>query len=55
VAADPTVLARIADWDWQDGLLPNLTAPVWPMDAFQDRFLDAFTTTSGAQALRPTG
>ena len=27
------------------------TAPVWPMDAFRDRFLDAFTTTSGAQAL----
>jgi phosphatidylglycerophosphate synthase len=55
VAADPAVLARIADWDWQDGLLPNLTAPVWPMDAFRDRFLDAFTTTYGAQALRPTG
>jgi hypothetical protein len=28
---------------------------VWPMDAFRDRFLDAFTTTYGAQALRPTG
>src|SRR4029450_13251752 len=51
----PAVLARIADWDWQDGLLPSPTAPVWPMDAFRDRFLDAFTTTSGAQALRPTG
>jgi hypothetical protein len=55
VASDPAVLARIADWDWQDGLLPGPSAPVWPMDAFRDRFLDAFTAPSGAQALRPTG
>jgi phosphatidylglycerophosphate synthase len=55
VASDPAVIDRIADWDWQDGLLPGHTAPVWRMDAFRDRFLDAFTTPSGAQALRPTG
>jgi len=52
VASDPAVLDRIADWNWQDGLLPTSTAPVWPMDAFRDRFLDAFTTTE-AQAFRP--
>jgi hypothetical protein len=55
VSSDPAVLARIAEWDWQDGLIPSRSAPVWPMDAFRDRFLDAFTSTSGAQALRPAG
>ena len=53
VASDPAVLDRIDAWNWQDGLLPSPTAPVWPMDAFRDRFLDAFTATSDAQALRP--
>jgi hypothetical protein len=53
VAADPAVLDRIDGWDWQDGLLPSRSAPVWPMEAFRDRFLDAFSTTSQPQALRP--
>jgi phosphatidylglycerophosphate synthase len=53
VASDPAVLDRIAPWGWEDGLLPSPTAPVWRMDAFRDRFLDAFTTASDAQALRP--
>jgi hypothetical protein len=53
VAADPAVLDRIDGWDWQDGLLPGRSAPVWPMEAFRDRFLDAFSTTSQPQALRP--
>jgi hypothetical protein len=42
VAADPAVLRSIAPWQWQDGLLPGRDAPVWPMDAFRDHFLDAF-------------
>ena len=50
VAADPAVLDRIDAWSWQDGLLPGRAAPVWRMDAFRDRFLDAYTTVSGAQA-----
>jgi phosphatidylglycerophosphate synthase len=53
VAADPAVLDRIDGWDWQAGLLPGRSAPVWPMEAFRDRFLDAFSTTSQPQALRP--
>jgi phosphatidylglycerophosphate synthase len=53
VSADPAVLDRIDAWSWQDGLLPGRTAPVWRMDAFRDRFLDAFTSPSGASALRP--
>jgi hypothetical protein len=42
VAHDPAVLARTDPWHWQSGLLPSPTAPVWRMDAFRDRFLDAF-------------
>jgi len=33
---------RIAGWGWQDGLRPSPRAPVWPMNAFRDRFLTAF-------------
>jgi hypothetical protein len=43
VANDPAVLRRIDAWGWQDGLRPQSDAPVWPMDAFRDRFLDAFS------------
>jgi phosphatidylglycerophosphate synthase len=43
ISADPAVTERIADWGWQDGLLPALDAPVWRMDTFRDRFLIAFT------------
>ncbi len=42
IAHDPAVLDRIAGWGWQDGLRPSPQAPVWPMDAFRDRFLGAF-------------
>ncbi|SDJ02994.1 Phosphoglycerol transferase MdoB [Frankineae bacterium MT45] len=42
IAHDPSVLGQIAGWGWQDGLLPSPTAPVWPMDAFRDRFLTAY-------------
>ena len=42
IAHDPAVLDRIAGWGWQDGLRPSPNAPVWPMDAFRDRFLSAF-------------
>jgi phosphatidylglycerophosphate synthase len=52
VASDPDVLDRIAPWRWSDGLLPASTAPVWRMDAFRDRFLDAFSAPTGTAALR---
>ena len=42
ISHDPAVLARISDWGWQDGLRPAPDAPVWPMDAFRDRFLTAY-------------
>jgi hypothetical protein len=43
IARDPKVLRRIAGWSWEDGLLPGPHAPVWPMAAFRDRFLTAFS------------
>ena len=42
VAKDPAVLERIGGWGWQPGLRPSAAAPVWPMDAFRDRFFGAF-------------
>jgi hypothetical protein len=43
VARDRAVLDRISSWGWQDGLRPGHDAPVWPMSAFRDRFLTAFS------------
>jgi hypothetical protein len=45
VAHDPAVLDRITGWGWQAGLRPNKHAPVWPMDAFRNRFMTAFGST----------
>ncbi|MGS0685164.1 sulfatase [Nakamurella sp. GG22] len=42
ITHDPAVLERISAWGWQDGLRPAPDAPVWPMDAFRDRFLTAY-------------
>ncbi|MGK5741051.1 sulfatase [Micromonospora sp. URMC 103] len=53
VARDPDVFDRIAGWDWQEGLRPGHDAPVWPMDAFRDRFLTAFGPTTHVAAARP--
>jgi phosphatidylglycerophosphate synthase len=42
IAHDPKVMDQIAGWGWQNGMSPSPRAPVWPMDAFRDRFLTAF-------------
>ena len=42
IAHDPKVLDQIAGWGWEDGMRPSPQAPVWPMNAFRDRFLTAF-------------
>jgi hypothetical protein len=42
VAKDPAVLDRVDGWGWAEGLKPAPTTPVWPMNAFRDRFLTAF-------------
>jgi hypothetical protein len=43
ISKDPTVFESIEGWQWHDGVLPPTDAPVWPMSAFRDRFLDAFS------------
>ncbi|MGH8918954.1 MAG: sulfatase-like hydrolase/transferase, partial [Actinomycetes bacterium] len=43
VARDKGVLDRIASWGWEAGLNPGPQAPVIPMDAFRDRFLNAYS------------
>ncbi|MEM7642915.1 MAG: sulfatase-like hydrolase/transferase [Pseudomonadota bacterium] len=43
----PDLLARIDTWGATEGLLPAADAPVWPMEAFRDRFIAAFTSGSG--------
>jgi phosphatidylglycerophosphate synthase len=50
IARDPSVFRQIASWHWQDGLLPNLKAPLEPMDAFRNQFLGAFSTASSQAA-----
>ena len=54
VAHDPEVVEQVSGWGWQDGLRPDERAPVWPMDAFRDRFLAAYSTAaSPARAQGP--
>jgi hypothetical protein len=42
ISRDPGVIDRISSWHWQPGMLPSLSAPVWRMDAFRNRFLAAY-------------
>jgi len=39
---------RIGGWRWQDGMLPSPQAPVWPMNAFRNRFLTAFGSSASS-------
>src|ERR1700759_2230323 len=54
VTRDPSVLRQMASWHWQNGLMPDLSAPVEPMDPFRNKFLNTFSTgaaqTASAQA-----
>jgi hypothetical protein len=42
LSRDAAVIRRLSGWGWADGLRPASAGPVWPMDAFRDRFLTAF-------------
>lgn len=55
IAHDQGVFERISGWGWQDGLRPDDGAPVWPMNAFRDRFLTAYShpASTGAASGRP--
>jgi hypothetical protein len=54
IAHDPSVMRRISGWGWQDGMRPGPQAPVWPMDAFRDRFLTAYGPSTGPGSQRPS-
>jgi hypothetical protein len=43
ISKDATVFEAIGGWRWHDGMLPAPDGAVWPMSAFRDRFLDAFS------------
>ena len=44
VTRAPSVLKQMSSWHWQNGLLPDLGAPLEPMDAFRNQFLNTFNT-----------
>jgi hypothetical protein len=50
IARDPSVFRQIASWHWQDGLLPGASAPLEPMDAFRNQFLNSFSRASSQPA-----
>jgi hypothetical protein len=45
----PSVLKQISSWHWQNGLLPAPSAPLEPMDAFRNQFLNTFSSETAAQ------
>ncbi|WP_018334460.1 CDP-alcohol phosphatidyltransferase family protein [Actinomycetospora chiangmaiensis] len=47
VSRDPAVLDRIGSWGFTPGLRPAPDAPTWPMEAFRDRFLAAYSGPPG--------
>jgi hypothetical protein len=43
IIGPPDVMAALDSWNWTPSATPAHDAPVWPMEAFRDRFLAAFT------------
>ena len=46
----PSVLKQMSSWRWQNGLIPNLSAPLEPMDAFRNQFLNTFSSAPAQTA-----
>jgi hypothetical protein len=40
----------MSSWHWQNGLMPDLSAPLEPMDAFRNQFLNTFSAARTATA-----
>ncbi len=51
----PLVLKQMSSWHWQNGLLPTSGAPLEPMDAFRNQFLNTFSGNPPAQAAPAQG
>ncbi|MCC2031076.1 CDP-alcohol phosphatidyltransferase [Microbacterium allomyrinae] len=43
IAKDGAIFESIQAWGWEEGVRPSEVAPVWRMDEFRDRFVDAFS------------
>ena len=50
VIAAPEVLSEIDGWGWSAGMVPAEDQPPWPMAAFRDRFVEAFSGPSSPPA-----
>ena len=50
VTRTPSVLRQMSSWHWQNGLLPDPAAPLEPMDAFRNQFLNTFSAASAQTA-----
>ena len=54
VTRAPSVLKQMSSWHWQNGLMPDLGAPVEPMDAFRNQFIHTFSTATAQTAAAGT-
>ena len=52
VIGPPDLVEMLDGWGWSPGLIPAATAPVWPMEAFRDRFLAAYSS-GGPREMEP--
>ena len=50
VTRSSSVLKQMSSWHWQNGLLPDSGAPLEPMDAFRNQFLNTFSTAPAQAA-----
>jgi phosphatidylglycerophosphate synthase len=53
ITRSPSVLKQMSSWNWQNGLLPNSSAPLEPMDAFRNQFLNTFSSNTPAPKAAP--
>ena len=53
ITRSPSVLKQMSSWNWQNGLLPNSSAPLEPMDAFRNQFLNTFSSNTPAPEAAP--
>ncbi|SFV28353.1 Phosphoglycerol transferase MdoB [Devosia crocina] len=44
LVGSPAALAAFDAWGFSNGLIPDDTAPVWPMSSFRDRFIAALSS-----------
>lgn len=51
VIGPPEAVARFEAFDWTPGLIPAPDAPVWGMESFRDRFLEAYEACPAPGAL----